>query len=78
MTAAKKRKRELEVTVENIVELAGKKAKETEKKTNVVTIKTLLKESNASRKNSQEIMKTDVPKQEKEIKEVEKKLKLFN
>ena len=31
-------------------------------------MKTLLTEANASRKKSQEIMKTDVPKQEEEIK----------
>ena len=41
-------------------------------------MKTLLIESNASRQKSHEIMKTDVPKQEEEIKEVEKKLKLLN
>ena len=41
-------------------------------------MKKLLIDSNASRKISQEIMKTDVPKQEEEIKELEKKLKLLN
>ena len=41
-------------------------------------MKTFLIQSNASRKKSQEIMKTDVPKQEEEIKEAEKKLKHLN
>ena len=49
-----------------------------EKKTDVATMKTLLIESNASRKKSQEAMKTDVPKEEEEMKELEKKLKLLN
>ena len=35
-------------------------------------MKTLLIESNAPRKKSQEIIKTDVPEQEEEIKEVER------
>ena len=40
-------------------------------------MKTLLIDSNASRQKSQEIMKTDIPKQEDKIKDVEKKLKLL-
>ena len=77
LMGAKKRKKELEVTAQNLAESADKKAKEAEKKAHVATMKTLLIESNASRTKSQEIMKADVPKQEEEIKEVEKKLKLL-
>ena len=51
LTAAKKRKKELEVTAQKLAESADKKAKEAEKKTDVATMKTLLIESNASRKN---------------------------
>ena len=41
MTAAKKRKKELEVTAQKLAESVDKKAKEAEKKT-YVTMKTLL------------------------------------
>ena len=51
MTTAKKREKELEVTEQNLVESAGKKATGAERKTDVDTIKTLLIESNALRKN---------------------------
>ena len=69
---------QLEVMAQKLAESVDKKAKEAEKKTDVAKMKTLLMESNASRKKCQEITKTDVPKQEEEIKEVEKKLKLLN
>ena len=75
LTAAKKRKKELEVSEQKLAESADKKAKEAEKITNVATMKKLLIESNASRKISEEIMMINVPKQEEEIKEMEKKLK---
>ena len=51
LTAAKKMKNELEVTAQKLAESADKKAKEAEKKIDVATMKTLLIESNASRKN---------------------------
>ena len=50
LPAAKKRTKELEVTAQKLAESAHKKAKEAEKKTNVATMKTLMTESNASRK----------------------------
>ena len=43
----------------------------------MATMKTSLIESNASRQKSQEILKTEVPNQEHESKEVEDKLKLL-
>ena len=49
VTAAKKRKNELEVTAYRLAESADKKAKEAEKKRDVATMKTLLIESYASR-----------------------------
>ena len=48
----KKRKKELEVAAQNLAESADKKAKEAEKKSDVDTMKTLLKESNVSKKIS--------------------------
>ena len=72
LTAAKKSKKDLEVRAQKLGESADKKAKETQKKTDVATMKTLMIESNVSRKK-EEIMKTNVSEQEEEIKEVEKK-----
>ena len=77
MDSAKRRKKELEVTTQRLLDSADKKAKEAEKNTDVATMKASLIESNVSRQKSQEIMKTEVPKQEHEIKEVEDKLKLL-
>ena len=51
LTAAEKRKKELEVTTQKFGELGDKKAEEAEKKAHVALMKTLLIESNASRKN---------------------------
>ena len=78
LTAAKKGKREVEVTVQMLAESAEKKAKEVVKKTDVATVTTLLIRVKCFKEESQEIMKTDVPKQEEEIKEMERKLKLLN
>ena len=78
LISAKERKTELQVTAQKLVESANKKAKETEKRIDVATLKALLIESNASQKRSQEIMKKEVPKQEQEIKKMEEKLKLLN
>ena len=50
LNTAKKRKKELEVRAQKLAESADKKAKEVEKKTDLATMKTLLIESNASRK----------------------------
>ena len=42
LTVAKNRKKEIEVTTQRLAESADKKGKEGEKKTDVVTMKTLL------------------------------------
>ena len=47
LISAKKRKTELQVTTQKLVDSADKKAKETEKRTDVSTLKALLIESNA-------------------------------
>ena len=54
-----------------------KKAEEAEKKKDSVQMKTLLIESNALRKRSQDIMKNYIPKQNIEVKETREKLKLL-
>ena len=41
-------------------------------------MKAILIESNASRDKSQDIMKTEIPKEESKIKDIEKKLKLLD
>ena len=61
MIAAKKRKKELEVTAQKLAGSAHKKVEEAEKKTDAATIKLLLIRVKCLKK-SQEIMKTDVPK----------------
>ena len=78
LISAKKRKTELQVTAQKLVDSADKKTKEAEKRTDVATLKALLIECNASQKRSQEIMKKGVQKQEEEIKKMEVKLKLLN
>ena len=57
MISAKKRKTELQVTTQKLVDSTDKKAKEVEKRTYVDTLKALLIDPNASQKRSQEIMK---------------------
>ena len=56
---------------------SGDKKQMKQKKEAVSSLKALLIESNALRKRSQDIMKKDIPKQDIEIKETEKKLKLM-
>ena len=51
LISAKKRKTELQVTAQKLVDSTDKKAKEAEKKTDVATLKSLLIESNASQKD---------------------------
>ena len=76
MTTTKKRKKELEVTAQKLAESTHKNAK-AEKKTYCYN-ENIIYRVKCFKKKYQEIMKADVPKQEEEIKEVEKKLKHLN
>ena len=58
-----------------MVEAADKKAKEAEKRKDTVGMKAHLMESNASRDKLKRIKEKDLQAQDKEIKEIEQKLK---
>ena len=66
LTEAKERKKEVEVAAQKLAKSVNKKTKEAEKKTDVASMNTLLIVK-CFKKKSQEIMKTDVSKQEEEI-----------
>ena len=74
LAGAKKRKLELEAVMKRLVGTANKKAKEAEKKTEAVAMKSLLMESNAAREKSEDLQK-DIADQEKEIVDIEQKIK---
>ena len=78
LVAAKKRKKELEATVQKLIASADTKAKEAEEQNEVVIMKSLLLESNASRQKSQVTIKKEIPKQDDEIKEINEKPKLLD
>ena len=75
LVAAKKGKKELEATAQNLIASADKKAKEAEKQKEAVMMKSLLMELIVSRQRSQVIIKKEIPKQDDEIKEINEKLK---
>ena len=75
LTAAKKRKTELESVAKKLVDTAKRKAKEAEKKSDAAVIKALVIESNSSREKAEDLQRKDIPAQEKEIKDIEGKLK---
>ena len=75
LTAAKKKKKELQRVTKQMVEVADKEAREAEKRKDTVGMKALLMESNASRDKSKRIKAKDLPAQDREIKEIEQKLK---
>ena len=57
---------------------ADKRAKEAAEKSDAAVMKAILMESNVSREKSQDIMKTVILKEESNIKDIEKKLKLLD
>ena len=69
---AKKRKLELEKTVEKLLDGADKKAKDAEKMKNPLQ---LIMESNAARKRAKDLKKKEIPQLEKEVEQLEKELK---
>ena len=75
LTAAKKKRIELESVASKLIYAANKKAKEAEKKSSATDMKTLLIESNASREKGEKMKAKDIPAQEREIKDIEDKLK---
>ena len=70
MSAVKKKKKELEIAVQKVVDSADKKAKEAEEQKVVLLINFLLIESNVSRKRSQDIMENDIYKEDNDIQKV--------
>ena len=68
LNSAKKRKRDWEVTAKKLASEADKRAKEAVKKSDAAVMKAILMESNVSRDKSQDIMKTEIPKEESKIK----------
>ena len=78
MDSAKKRKRNWEVTAKKVASEADKRAKEAVEKSDAAVMKAILMESNASRDKSQDIMKTEIPKEESKIKDFKKKLKVLD
>ena len=54
------------------------RAKEAAEKSDAAVMKAILIESNAARDKSQDIKKTEIPKEESKIKDIEKKLKLLD
>ena len=75
LTSAKKAKEDLEKVSKKLVNTADEKAKEAEKQKDSTAKKALLVESNAARSRSEEIQKKEIPGQEKEIKEIEERIK---
>ena len=75
LIAAKKEKLELERVSKKLLDTAGKKAKDAEKKKDATVMKALLIESNASRERAVQIQKKDIPAQDKEIKKIEERIK---
>ena len=77
LTSAKKAKEDLEKVSNKLVNTVDKKAKEAEKQKDSTAVQALLVESNAARSRSEEIQKKEIPGQEKEIKKIEKELRIL-
>ena len=78
LDSAKKRKKDWEITAQKLVSEADMRAKEAAEKSDAAVMKAILIESNAARDKSQDIKKTEIPKEESKIKDIEKKLKLLD
>ena len=78
LDSAKKRKKDWEITAQKLVSEADMRAKEAAEKSDAAVMKAILIESNGARDKSQDIKKTEIPKEESKIKDIEKKLKLLD